>query len=447
MELSGEQAKNRQVTPQESKEGPEVVVEAFQDASESEVARKVSLSAEPTSQLTTTSAVDAELKGMTNNNVETVRRGSNRSNEGRGSSSGSEVSRRTENEETLFCSPFREGMDPVQYRLRMFAILGLFPFIWIGWVAGLIYGAVKRGTKPIHKKLMRLLAILAFLGLVIIGIVVGVVVGQRRRNALDGVVTQKNCPPLQIDSMRYASSNSEKPILFMLYDADSSWSTNPLFKETSQKGHDTYVARVKSDEGSNKVEGNDRFGLRNINAIVDCLKVPTKNLTLVAMVRKEEAELFSSGYEEGTFKNVFVISAEEPGSENPKAKAGVQSTASTAPGSASSNTAYDLDDGATVASVIGLGSASVECGGRKYGTPMVVVIDGAARHVPRTYASEAISKFLYPQNVETKKLDLSTKASTTKMLTSVGAALKAMWELEEESAKGDSLVLCSKVIQ
>ncbi|GFE54488.1 ubiquitin domain-containing, putative [Babesia ovis] len=304
-------------------------------------------------------------------------------------------------DESIFSSPFDPGMDDLQYKLRLFAILGLLPFFWIGWVIGAIYGSVSRKTKKIHHQLTNLLIGLSIFGALAAIIIVSILyMSLGGGSTAVGVTVGAACGPYVFSQYKLTGATSRKSMIFIMSDMNISFVDSPVFQNLKKQEFDIYVANIDTKETTIKEEkANEEYGLDKYAEVIKCLKVPMdKPLYLTAVLDRKEAKAFKVSESTGKYDSIVLINDEMV--EKP-----MYSIAPYSPGS-------------EIASYIIYVNKKIKCDKEVWG-PIQASINGEVSFKTKRSNYAEVSKLFYtnqPDKSPTKKIERETTEQTTKFM-------------------------------
>ncbi|ORM41478.1 uncharacterized protein BXIN_2574 [Babesia sp. Xinjiang] len=354
-----------------------------------------------------------------------------------------------ETDEQLFRNPLDPDMDDLQYKLRMFAMLGLFPFFWIGWLVGAIYGAIKRKTKAIHVKLMKLLIFLAFIGALVVALIVIIIYTSLKpdsESTAPAVSTSSTatsisysakqmCGEYEIETLKISKAKNKKSMLFILGDLHESWNLHKLFTDVEAKGYNVFAANVTKDTviaTSTIVDASDlKYGLKKYKKIAECLRVePETPFTMVAAMGRDDAKLFTSAGTLASFTAFVAINDEEviPASER-----------SEVPTSG-------MDRSGEIASHIVYIGSFIDCG-KPVLTPPEATVKGRKKYDVKRAAYKEITRLFFtndPSKSPTRKIKKDSSELTDKYLESIRGPLQDLASYETLVEASDNTGLCLK---
>ncbi|CDR94996.1 hypothetical protein, conserved [Babesia bigemina] len=363
-----------------------------------------------------------------------------------------------EEEDRLFMNPLDPRIDDHQYRLRMFAIFGFLPFFWVGWLVGAIYGCVKKGTKPIHKKLTVLLSQLTFIVGVLITVLTLAIYFTLPVTKQDNLVIQmqplipsgltagvplleksKKCGALTVDMYRrelkvkfgslfadvHGNRPSDKTTVFVFKGLDAEWSEHKIFTgefgaqlpnepaETYSAKDDIFAVNITAGDPSTiRDEGTagNIYGLPKLNVLMKCMDVKAKKIHLVATFDDKDAGAFKPDESQDPYETILAVGLFEP-----------------------TDTTY-LGNPA-IPSYVGFVNKQIMCNKKNVYFPVEITGAKELSYEARNKGYGELKKYLTDpakaRSLTAKPLNLGFSYTTRELLTKTQTALKALMEYEK----------------
>lgn len=304
-------------------------------------------------------------------------------------------------EESFFASPGTEGMDKVQKTLRIMIILGFFPFIWVSWFFGMIYGIFVKKTKKVQRKLVWFLVLLTFGALAILAIPIGIILWKKEKPVytIAEMLKTDKCNEMKIHLFPKIDDYNKKVMLFVFESPHESFMKSTIFDMVKENKYSVLAVGVGNFKVEDHEKSDEIYGLKKYRDLIECIAInPEKELTLVTVFDKNNAAEFATKHNSDRYASVLAINA--------------YGTYRSTPGNVEITTA-------TTPTHIAFFNKKIQCGKQSYIPAVEITIDGKKSYRKRYDGYQMIfDYFTQPlsRTPKMKPIELSEETSIKRVL-------------------------------